>query len=195
MSTDELILKVGVLKVISEFTKDRYNEARAEADAVMSRGDRLIARSPIDGMKIGPVIKTDPKPVARVTDEHALTSWMVENYPEKTQAAYEVTASHAELVAVLFDHAPQFLKRRKQIKSADLAELKRDAVSLGHPVGPSGEADVPGLVVEIPEPVVSCKPDEDSALLAVMTLHGAGLLSLDGTVLPALPSSEAPRES
>lgn len=190
MSNEELAVRVASLKVISDYTKARYDEARAEADQAMNAGDRLMARSPIDSAKIAPVVKTDPKPVARVTDEGHLTAWMAENYPEKVKAGYEVIGGDDEVIGVLFDHAPHLLRRKTVIKPEDLAELRRDSAAMGCPVGPGGEVDIPGLVVETPAPVVSCKPDPQTALPAVMQLFRAGRLELDGTVRPELTAPE-----
>lgn len=191
MSNEELAVKVAALKVVSDFTKARYDEARGEVSAVMAAGDRLMARSPIDGTKIGPVVKTDPKPVAKVVDEAALTEWMGEHYPENVKAGYEIAATDGEIEQVLFEHAPHLLKHRRRIKPEVVAEIKRESAAMGCPIGPGGEVDLPGIAIDTPDPVVSCKPDPVTALAVVQQLFREGRLELDGTVLPALPASEA----
>ena len=190
MSNEELAVKVASLKVVSDFTKERYDQARGEVGKVMQAGDRLMARSPIDGTKMGPVTKSDPKPVAKIVDEAALTEWMSAYYPDTLVAGYELAATENEVVQVLFEHAPHLLKHRKRIKPEVLAEIKRESAAMGCPIGPGGEVDLPGIAIDTPEPVVSCKPDPATALLVVQQLFREGRLELDGTVLPALPASE-----
>ena len=181
----DLVTRVAILKVIADYTKDRYDELRAEAGDAMGQGDRTIARSPLDQSKLGAVYVTDPKPVCRVTDLAALTDWMCEHYPLLTDQGYEICGSDREVIDVLFEHAPHLLRQVRRIKADDMRELKAGAVALGQPMGPGGEADVPGIEVEQPPGVVTCKPTE-TAFQSVMDLHRAGRLQLDGTVLPAI---------
>jgi hypothetical protein len=185
LTRDELIQKVAILKVISEFTKSLYDEHREKASAVMGQGDRTIARSPLDKSKLGTVYVTDPKPQCRITDQAALTDWMIEHYPELTETGYEICGSDREVIDVLFEHAPQLLRQIRRVTADDMRELRAAAVTLGQPIGPGSEVDVPGIEVTIPPGVVTCKPT-DTAFQSVMDLHRAGRLQLDGTVLPAI---------
>lgn len=185
MTDDELITKTAILKVISEFTKDSYDEHRAKAAGLLGKGDRKIARSPLDGSKLGAVYVTDPKPQCRITDQQALTDWMVENYVELTETGYEVIGSEKELIDVLFEHAPHLLRQIRRVKADDMRELRAAAITLGQPIGPGSETDIPGIEVSTPDGVVTCKP-ADTAFQSVMDLHRAGRLQLDGTVLPAI---------
>lgn len=184
-SRDELIQRVAILKAISAYTKERYDEARAEAGNVMGEGDRTIARSPLDKSKLGAVYVTDPDPVCRITDQAALTEWMVEHYPLLTETGYEVCGSDKELVDVLFEHAPHLLRQVRRVKADDMRELRAGAVALGQPMGPGGETDIPGIDVEPSTGVVACKP-ADTAWTSVAALYRAGRLQLDGTVLPEI---------
>lgn len=187
--TNELALKVAALKVFSDYAKTAYDKSREEIGRQMGRGDRLQVRSPLDeSLKIGPISKSDPKPTARVEDLRVLTDWFIQNHPDLTGTGYEVAGTQTEVVAVLFEHAPHLLRRVREIKPDALSELRKASAALGQPIGPGGEADVPGLVVETPDPVVSCKPDPDMALPAVVELFRAGRLDLDATLRPALES-------
>lgn len=181
----DLVTRVAILKVIADYTKSRYDELRAEAGDAMGQGDRTIARSPLDQSKLGAVYVTDPKPVCRVTDLAALTDWMCEHYPLLTDQGYEICGSDREVIDVLFEHAPHLLRQVRRIKADDMRELKAGAVALGQPMGPGGEADMPGIEVTTPPGVVTCKPTE-TAFQSVMDLHRANRLLLDGTVLPAI---------
>lgn len=184
-NADEVIIRTAVLKVISDFTKTAYNDQRVASRLHLAEGDRKIARSPLDGSKLGAVYVTDPKPECHVTDPAALTEWMFEHYPELTETGYEIAGSDAEVIDVLFQHAPHLLRPYRRVRSDDMRELRGNAIALGAPIGPGSEADIPGLEVHHPEGVVTCKPDP-GALRAVMDLHKAGRLQLDGTVLPAI---------
>jgi hypothetical protein len=186
----DLFLKAAALKVISEFTSARYNDARAEVAKELNKGDRKTVRSPLGDVKVGQVWVTDPKPVCSVTDRTALTDWLQTNYPAMTETGYEVIGSEAEIVAVLFEHAPHLLREVRRINPDQLRELKANCVALGQVVGPGGEADVPGLAVSEPDGVVTCKPDT-AGFQAVMDLYRAGRLELDGTLRPELePASD-----
>lgn len=186
----DVITQTAILKVISEFTMDQYNEHRAKVAAELGEGDRKIARSPLDGSKLGAVYVTDPKPVCRITDQAALTDWMVERYPELTETGYEISGSDKEVVDVLFEHAPHLIRQIRRVKADDMRELRAAAVTLGQPIGPGSETDIPGIEVDTPDGVVTCKPTE-TAWQSVMDLYRAGRLQLDGTVLPAIEEAKS----
>ena len=188
--TDNPIVRAAVLKTISDYTRAKYDEARAALNGSMGKGDRLIARSPLDDTKLGAVYVTDPSPQCRITDRAALTDWMVEHYPELTETGYEVCGSDREVIDVLFEHAPHLLREIRRVKDDDMRELRGNAVALGTPIGPGSEADIPGMEVDIPDGVVACKPDPN-AFQSVMDLWRAGRLDLDGTVHAAI--EETPR--
>lgn len=182
--TNELALKVAALKVLSTYALAAYDEARNEIAETMGRGDRVQVRSPLDDVKIGPVWKTDPKPHAEVVDNRALLEWYQQHYPEKVGSTYVVSGTDAEVVDALFKFAPHLLSKTTAIKTEALRELRTNSVALGQPVGPSGEADVPGLVVRTPDPVVQCKPEPDTALPAVVQLVQEGRLDLHAALTP-----------
>lgn len=186
----DLALKVAALKVLSDYTARCYEQARIEAVRTMKRGERLVARSPLDdSQKIATIPLSDPKHVATVVDEDALTDWMGEHYPESVTSGYKVIGSQAEVIAVLFEHAPHLIKRTRAVQLEALHELKRTSATLGQPVGPGAELDVPGLKVTLPDPVLTCRPT-DEAFDIIRDLHNQGVLELDGTVHMALPEGE-----
>lgn len=189
MGDTDLFLKTAALKVISEYTTDRYNEARAEVAKTLNKGDRKTVRSPLGDVKVGQVWVTDPKPVCAITDRAALTDWLAEHYPATTKTGYEVIGSEPEIVAVLFEHAPHLLREVRAIDPDQLRELRANSIALGAVVGPGGETDVPGISVSEPDGVVTCKPDTQG-LQAVMDLYRAGRLDLDGTVRPELEPAD-----
>lgn len=186
----DLALKLAALKVLSDYTTQCYLIARAEAARTMKRGERLVARSPVDDQKIAVIPMSDPKTVATVVDEPALTEWLKEHYPEKVISGYKVTGTQAEVVNVLFEHAPHLIRRTEAIQLEALHEIRRTSAALGQPIGPGAELDIPGIEVTTPDPVVTCRPTED-ALAIIKDLHSQGVLELDGTVHIALPEGAA----
>lgn len=190
MATNDVdpALPVAVLKVLSEHTGQRYDAVRAEAGETMAAGDRRNVHSPLDGAKLGAVYKSNPSKTVHITDMAALTAWIQELYPELMENGYEVAGSEAEVVAVLFAHAPRLLRPIRRVKGSALSALRKESVSLGQVIGPGGEADVPGIEIDQPDGVVACRPGP-GALEAVKRLFAAGRLTLDGTLRPALEAS------
>lgn len=186
---DDPYLTVAVLRVLSMHTKDRYDQARADVEDHMNVGDRRMVRSPLDGTKLGAVYMTDPKPVAAIVDEPAFTAWMQDTYPDRVETEYQIVGSDAEVIAVLFEHAPRLLKRTTRVTSSARKELLTDSVKVGQPVGPGGELDVPGVEVKQGRGFVACKPTDD-ALLAVYELVTSGRVALDGTVRQELEAGD-----
>lgn len=170
------------MKVLKDYVTAAYDEAREDLKGQLSKGDRLTARSPIRDEKIGSVWLTDPEYVARVVDPAALLSWVEMHYPEHVHRPYRVVASEEQIRTLLFEHAPDWLKREEAVRPAFVAELLKSAATMGVPVGPGGEADVPGIEVKVRDGVVTCRPDKEKALPLVLELHQAGVLDLDGTV-------------
>lgn len=175
MST-EPVLKVAMFKALMEHAKSRYNLARAEVAARMAKGDRLMAISS-DGRKLGAVSKSDPKPQAEITDATALNAWITEHYPERLIQDVEIIGSVEEIKTVLLRYAPALTK---QVSKPD-PDLVRDIMikseKVGVPIGPGGEAEVPGVKVETAEGTVSCRPTDD-ALPVVVDMLQTGVLDL-----------------
>jgi hypothetical protein len=181
--SDEVFLRVAALKVVKEFTAEKYDEARVEAAQYQRPGDRKRVVSPFDGTKIGDVQTTDPAPRSIVTDEEGMADWMVANdYEDNVEDVYKVVGGDREIQSVLFAHAPHLLKRVRRVKREVLADLQATALKYGQPVGPGGEMDMPGIEVRPGVPQVRCVPDPDTALLAVMELIHNQRLLIDGTV-------------
>jgi len=182
---DALMLRAMALKVVSAFTGQQYDEARAEVAEALGAGDRVMVRSPLDGTKLGPVTASDPKPVASVVDDPALLAWTETTYPEHVESGYRIVGTDTEVKAVLFEHAPHLLGEYRRVKPDFVKQLRADSATFGQPIGPGGELDVPGVEVRTPSSVISCRPTEE-ALLAVMDMHRSGRLLLDGTTVPEL---------
>lgn len=185
----DLALRVAALKVLKDYIEEQYTWARAEAARTLKRGERLVARSPLDDSKIATIPMSDPKHETTITDETAVTDWYREHYPEMVTSGYKVIGSQAEVIAVLFAHAPHLIKRTQALQLEALHELKRSSAALGQPCGPGAELDIPGVKVSLPDPVLTCRPAE-GAFDIIRDLYNQGVLELDGTVHIALPDGE-----
>ncbi len=179
---NDTVLKVAALKVLADYVKARYDEARAEMKDQLSKGDRLTARSPISDEKIGAVWLTDPERTASVVDPAALLSWVEMHYPEQVRERYHITASDEQIRTLLFEQKPEWMQRRSEVDPKFVAEVLSASADMGMPIGPSGEADVPGVAIKVRDGVVTCRPVAGKALPLVLEMHQAGVLELDGTV-------------
>jgi hypothetical protein len=180
--------RAAILKVVSDHTKNAYNESRVEAGLDLSNGDRRTIVSPLDGRKIGQVYRSDPKPVAVVTDEAALLTWYAVTHPDHVRKNYAVIGSEREVIEVLAEHAPHLLRMVQEIAPDTLRKLRADVIKFGHGIGPGGEVEIPGIEQQTDDGVVACKPDDD-ALGVVLDLFAAHRVGLDGTVRPAITGS------
>lgn len=151
-------LRVALLKQIKDQVDAAYNAARADQSTAMPAGTRWPVVSPLDDVKIGTVSKSDPKRKASVRDANAFAAWAAQNYPDDTEYAFRVVGSDEEVHAVLYEHAPHLVKSVTVVSSELRKQVERMSVATGVPTGPGGEVDVPGVLVEDPEGVVSCLP-------------------------------------
>ncbi|SFO60653.1 hypothetical protein [Amycolatopsis rubida] len=153
-------LRVAALKHLKDRIDDAYNAARAEQAEAMPKGARWPVVSPLDGVKLGTVSKSDPKVTASVRDETAFGAWAAKHYPDDTEYAFRVVGSEQEVHEALYTHAPHLVKS-VTVVSRDLRKrVERMSATTGVPTGPGGELDVPGVSVGKPDGVVSCLPAE-----------------------------------
>lgn len=174
--SDPLALRVATYKILADYARDRYNDSRAEMAARMANGDRLMAESD-DGRKLGAVSKRDAKPVARVADLPALHDWIATRYPERMVEDLQVIASQEEITSVLLKHAPSMVRQISRPDPDFVRSILDTSVKNRVAVGPGGEADLPGVTVDVVEGAVSCLPAE-GALGVVVDMLQAGTLDL-----------------
>lgn len=185
--TEDKVLRVTALRVLSDAFKKQYDTARADLDKVMGRGDRLTSRSPLGAQRrLASVSKTDPDPVATITDEKSFNVWALKTYPDRVKSEQEICGSLAEVHAVLFQHAPHLLRRVSVVDPALKSEVLVQSKLAGEPVGPDGELDVQGVNVRIPDAQVVCRPT-DEALAEVIHLFRVERLSVEQLSSPELP--------
>jgi hypothetical protein len=86
-------IRVAALKALRDKVSDAYNQARADAVAALSPGDRLHAALP-DGSDIGTVSVVDGKTSAKVTNPAALLKWVQVNAPDEVEQVPQVRESY-----------------------------------------------------------------------------------------------------
>ena len=176
MTGSDLALTVAKFKALKDFAEDRYDAARAELAARMARGDRLNAIT-VNGVKIGTVSKSDPKPQVRFPDMSALREWVMRHYPERMIGGFDVIGSDEEVIDVLLEHAPHLLREVAKVDPDLVREISPASAKHKQPVGPGGELEIPGVTVDTPEGVLACKPT-DEALPEVAAMLQRGEIDL-----------------
>lgn len=190
---DQILLRLCYVKFVSAALKEAERETKSAIDDLMKKGDTLSARSPLDDAKMARVNKSDPKPVATVSDAAALDTWIRETYPDKVKTETTVVGTAGEVIAVLREHAPHLLATNTVVPGWAINELVTRSAGAGEPVGFGGEmGDMapPGIKVTTPDGVISVTIDKKTGPDAFKALWDAHLFDVDGTVLQQLPSGE-----
>jgi hypothetical protein len=86
-------IRVAALKALYDKVREAYNQARDDAVAALSPGDRLHAALP-DGADIGTVSVVDGKTTAKVTNPAALLEWVKVNAPDEVETVARVRDSY-----------------------------------------------------------------------------------------------------
>ncbi|QFU87843.1 hypothetical protein [Amycolatopsis sp. YIM 10] len=185
-----IAFQVGLAKILRDFFNACYDQIRVDADKQLGRGDRLVARSPRNNMKLATVSKQDPAPTVEVVDEPAFQAWVAEAYPEALKTTHEIGGSVREVVDVLFTHAPHLLRETTSVDKEFLRELRTRSAAVGAPVGPGAETDIPGVAVIEKASHVSALA-APGALAEVIELFRTGELSLETLAPRELPGGAA----
>lgn len=183
----ELGLQIVALETIGVMLKERAAAGREALDAVLEPGDRVTVYSPLDpdGDPIGALSKSKAGKKAEVVDHGAFLAWAKENYPDHVQEAYEVDCTPDAVVKVLYKHAKHLLKKTVVVDPALIGEVRKASVKAGVPMGPGGEADVPGVKVS-KTPTKLSHLTEDCAPAAVYELVTADRMTLESLTFPEI---------
>lgn len=154
--TEDRLLRLAALAVVSGETKKLYDAAREDTD--LPAGHRGTVRSPIDQSKIAVVSVSDPDPKPRIADERAFAEWAEQTYPDDVEWDFAITGTHEQVADVLYNHAPHLVKRIAKATPHLRARVLEDSQDAGAPVGPGGEADVPGVVMDQGVPKLTVAP-------------------------------------
>ncbi len=185
--------RLAFLTALVELAVAELAKQRAATADVMEPGEAHPVRTP-DGAMLARVRMTNPKPktTARITDHVALTEWIGREYPERVQVVPTISDRTEEVIAVLAEHAPHLVELPTSLPTWCTEEVVKLSAKAGRPVGPGGELDVPGVLVETATgtPSVSVAEKADDFLVLVAELATSGRLALDGTLreLPAAPA-------
>lgn len=166
----DLAYRAVMLRTLASAVMDEQKRVTAELGKRVPQGDRRTAR---DGKtKLGSVSITDPKPVARVTDEAAFQDYLSVKYGDEVSTTVEL-GDPAEICAVLADHGHDDLYRVVETFPEYVrANALRDALV----------RDVPGVTVTTPDGVVQVRPAEPAKQLVRDMLAGTALIALEGGV-------------
>lgn len=141
--------------------------------------ERVAAISPVDGTILGHVTRTNPTPVASVTDEAALMAYVQDSAPDQLVDVDFIIGKPDEVLAALKSTHPNLVDQKVEITPHHLNYLLTQAVS-------DKKFRPPGISVNRPVGTVNIYPaaDEQEAFEAVIK---SGAVALDGSVRPALP--------
>jgi hypothetical protein len=151
----ERLQRLVALKVVKDETTRLYAAALKE-DVGLTPGSKLMVYSPVDGKKLGAVSMSDPDEKPAITDEKAFAAWAEKTYPDDVEWDFEITGTHEQVCDVLYQHAPNLVKRIAKPTSHFKVRVLEDSQEYGAPVGPAGELDVPGMAMLKGEPRMSC---------------------------------------
>jgi hypothetical protein len=175
---DEIALGMLALKHAMDRIMPAQQELRARANELLKKKERIPIE--LDGETVGVITKSSPKKKARINDEVKLLAWMQEHYPDCIDVVAYIE-DMPKVIDALEQHAPNLVHYREVVDPTMMPKLLAAAEEVGAPIGPGGEADVPGIVVDTPDGNTSVIPDKANAYL-IEQLFTQGRVSLDGTV-------------
>jgi hypothetical protein len=176
---EDLGLRVAAHKYAADLAVESYAVVRAEADRQMNRGDRLYVYAPDGETELGALTKSAPKKTAQIHDEGALLEWVRQHYPKSVEADADITGPEDEVKEFLWNNGGRHLLTAVDRVSPELRKaILKNSNAAKVPVGPGGEADIPGIRLAQAAPSkVSFRPRED-AEGAVIELMRSGAVKL-----------------
>lgn len=143
----DLSLRIVLLKALLDEVQVELTAVKTVAAGRWAKGSTLPARSP-DDVKLGRVTKSDPKPVARITDRDAFERYVYAEHADEVDTVI-VLGDVGEILPILIAAGREDLFTAVQkIPDSLVARLEKRALSV----------DVPGITVRKPEGVVSAAP-------------------------------------
>lgn len=157
---------------------------RTDMAELMAPRERHVVMSPLDSREpIAEITRTKLGHKATVTDGRKLAAWLADEarYPALVETYWEVTGKPDEVVDALLLHAPDLLAERQRVRPWAEKELLAICENAGTAIGPSGEADMPGVRVGETGGVPQVRLTDRAGEL-IGELWRAGRIELDGTV-------------
>lgn len=165
----DLAYKIVMLKTLADLVLDEFKKAKAVMGEQIARGESIPARTP-DDRKLGRVTKSDPKPVAEVTDQAALEEWLRTEYPDKVE--HRVSLGRVdEILPILIDADRKDLFTETEVIPDYLVGQAKALAARGRPI--------PGITVRPGKPNVSAT-SELAAEYAVRDLLSGARVPLLG---------------
>lgn len=141
--------------------------------------ETIAAVNPLTGEPIGFITRTNPSPVAEVSDLPALMAHVGEADPDQLVDVDYLVGSAADVIAALKKSHPELVGQRPEITAHHLKYLltKAEADKTFRP---------PGITVTKPVGTVNAYPDKDIPDEVFLEVIKSGAVALDGTIRPAL---------
>ncbi|WP_072689340.1 hypothetical protein [Rhodococcus marinonascens] len=171
----DLAYQAVMLKTILDLVTVRFKAVKAIADEQFPKGASIPARQNIDGqdVKLGRVIKADPKPIAKIVDRDKFHEALRTLHPEDLNVTVQL-GDTAEIAAVLADHGREDLFTVVEVVPEWMEAAKLREALAGR--------SYPGVEVVTPGGVVSARAEEAAKDLVRELLSGSTvpLLAIEG---------------
>lgn len=167
----DLAYRAVMLKAAADLILDEFKAVKALAVEQFQKGDSKTAR--IGDQKLGRVTKSDPKPVATVTDQAEFEAYLSVKYGDTITTTVQL-GDVAEIAAVLADHGHEDLFTVVET-IPDWVRQERLKAAL------AGE-HVPGVTVSTPEGVVSARTEQAAKdrVVQMLSTGPVPLLAIEG---------------
>lgn len=162
----DLAIQIVLLKTLADVVLDEIKSAKEIAADQYAKGASVPARTDsFDGdIKLGRVTKSDPKPVAEVTDPAALDAYIRAEHYEQLSHGVEL-GDLGEILAILKDQGRSDLFTSTEAIPPWLYKQMLAAALAGKPI--------PGVQVRRPSGVVSATKERAAVELVRRLLSGA----------------------
>lgn len=145
LSNADRAYKIVMLKTLIDLVMEEFKREKQVMGQLISRGDGVAARTP-DDRKLGRVTKSDPKPVAVISDLDALEEWLRTQYPDKLE--HRVSLGRVdEILPILIDAGRRDLFTDTEVVPDYLVGQAKTLAAQGRPI--------PGITVQPGNAVVS----------------------------------------
>lgn len=164
----DLTVRIVLLKALLDEVTAEFVAMKTLAGERWAKGSTLPARNGQD-VKLGRVTKSDPKPVARVTDREAFEAYVYAEHPGELDTVVTL-GEVGEILPILIDAGrTDLFTEDTVIPAALIARLEKAALT----------QPIPGITVRFPEGVVSAAPAEAAKHTVKRMLADRLLLALE----------------
>lgn len=163
VSNADLAQRIVFLKTIADLVDAELKATKMLAADQFQKGDSSTARSRED-VKLGRVVKTDPKPVSRIVDEDALDAYLRAEYADVLIPSLTL-GDPAEIVPILRDAGREDLFSVSESVPGWLVHQAEAEALAGKPI--------PGIEVHTPPGWIQVKVEQAAKDAAKHLLAGA----------------------